>query len=49
MARIFWITCPKCLKKFYAATDDFRGKKDRMLRCPFCEARFNDEACDIIE
>ncbi len=49
MARIFWIKCPACLKKFYAATDDFRGK-DRDLMCPFCGKRFKDkEAAEIIE
>lgn len=50
MARIFWIVCPKCGKKFYAATDDYRNQKDRKLLCPFCGARFcDDEASEIIE
>ncbi len=24
MARIFWVVCPQCTKKFYAAKDDFQ-------------------------
>lgn len=49
MARIFWIVCPECNKKFYAATDDFRGK-ERDLLCPFCGKRFKDhEAKEVID
>ncbi|MEA4892348.1 MAG: hypothetical protein VB085_07270 [Peptococcaceae bacterium] len=42
MAKIFWVACPKCGKKFYASVDDFRNK-DRKLMCPFCQARFLDK------
>lgn len=49
MARIFWVICPDCGKKFYAAIDDFLGK-DRELRCPFCGRRFKDhESSEIIK
>jgi len=49
MARIFWVACPECEKKFYASVDDFRHK-DRKMMCPFCQARFLDkEAKEIIE
>jgi uncharacterized Zn-finger protein len=49
MARIMWIVCPKCDKRFYVATDDFKGK-DRPMLCPFCAARFTDEqAKEVIE
>ncbi|MGI5838787.1 MAG: hypothetical protein ACOX8W_03920 [bacterium] len=50
MARIFWVTCPVCGRKFYAATDDFRHKPERKLLCPFCGARFgDDDAAEIAE
>ncbi|MDR1193488.1 MAG: hypothetical protein LBK98_04860 [Peptococcaceae bacterium] len=42
MAKIFWVTCPKCDKRFYASVDDFQGQ-DRNMMCPFCEGRFTDE------
>ncbi len=42
MAKIFYVTCPKCGKRFYASIDDYRHK-DRKLMCPFCQARFLDE------
>jgi len=49
MARLFWVVCPKCKRKFYAATIDFRGK-DRKMHCPFCSALFTDkEAAEIID
>lgn len=49
MARIFWVVCPQCAKKFYASKDDFRNK-ERQLLCPFCGKRFVDrEARQIIE
>jgi uncharacterized protein YbaR (Trm112 family) len=50
MARIFWVVCPKCEKKFYASKDDFRHKKQCKLLCPFCGERFIDEeAKEIID
>ena len=49
MAKIFWVICPKCEKKFYAASDDFRSKEHRLM-CPFCGIRFLDrESKEIIE
>ena len=49
MARIMWVVCPRCGKKFYAATEDFK-KKDRPMLCPFCGKRFTDsEAREVIE
>ncbi|ATW26470.1 hypothetical protein DCMF_18485 [Candidatus Formimonas warabiya] len=49
MARMFWVVCPECKKKFYVATIDFKNKKDRRMLCPFCSARFNeDEALEVI-
>ena len=49
MARIFWVVCPKCGRRFYAATMDFRGQNRKML-CPFCGARFTDqEAAKVID
>lgn len=42
MSKLFWVTCPKCGKKFYAATMDFRHK-DRKLMCPYCQERFLDK------
>lgn len=41
MAKIFWVTCPKCGKKFYASVDDFRHKNIKLM-CPFCGHRFFD-------
>lgn len=49
MAKLFWVVCPKCGKKFYASLDDFRHQ-DRKMMCPFCQARFLDkEAKEIID
>jgi predicted Zn finger-like uncharacterized protein len=41
VARIFWVTCPKCRGRFYCHYDDFRGKDARLL-CPYCGHRFLD-------
>ena len=50
MARIFWVKCPECSKKFYASKDDFRHQKGRKMLCPFCGARFTDEeAAEVID
>ena len=49
MAKIFWVVCPECGRKFYAAKGDFR-LKERKLLCPFCGARFLDkEAREVID
>jgi uncharacterized Zn-finger protein len=49
MAKIFWVVCPKCDKKFYASTDDYRFK-ERKLMCPFCGDRFIDkDAKEVID
>jgi len=49
MAKIFWVVCPKCERKFYAAKDDFRFQ-ERRLMCPFCGERFRDrEAREVID
>ena len=49
MAKIFWVVCPKCDKKFYASTDDYRHK-ERELMCPFCGDRFIDkDAKEVID
>jgi predicted Zn finger-like uncharacterized protein len=49
MAKIMWVVCPECEKKFYVATDDFKDK-DRLMLCPFCAKRFTDkEAKGVFE
>ena len=49
MAKIFWVTCPKCERKFYADRGDFRYQ-NRKLMCPFCGERFLDkEAKELID
>jgi hypothetical protein len=49
MAKIFWVVCPQCARRFYASKDDFRHKERPML-CPFCGNRFIDQqAGEIIE
>jgi hypothetical protein len=40
MARIFWVTCPRCKERFYCHYDDFRNKPWKP-RCPFCEHEFD--------
>ncbi len=45
MARIFWVSCPECKKKFYASNDDFRNQEHQLL-CPFCGKRFLDHEAD---
>jgi uncharacterized Zn-finger protein len=47
MARIFWVVCPGCQRKFYAATADFRGK-NRKLLCPYCRTKFTDEEAEEV-
>lgn len=49
MAKIFWVVCPNCSNKFYAANDDYRHL-ERKLMCPFCEERFLDkDAAEVID
>lgn len=42
MASIFWVTCPKCQKRFYCHSGDLRHT-DWKLLCPFCQHRFHQE------
>jgi uncharacterized Zn-finger protein len=42
MARIFWVTCPFCTKRFYCHYEDLRHKSYD-LRCPYCEREFAQE------
>ncbi len=44
MANIFWITCPKCEKKFYAELAMLRIKTQ--FHCPYCDAYFEKEDID---
>lgn len=49
MARIMWVDCPSCEKKFYVATEDFKGT-DRPMLCPYCASRFTEsEAKAVVE
>jgi|WetSurMetagenome_2_1015567.scaffolds.fasta_scaffold2378502_1 hypothetical protein len=45
MANIFWITCPKCKKRFYAELSMLRIKTQ--YHCPYCDVYF--EKADIRE
>jgi len=42
MARIFWVTCPRCQGEFYCHWEEFRHKNIQLL-CPYCGNRFLDE------
>jgi DNA-directed RNA polymerase subunit RPC12/RpoP len=42
MAKIFWVTCPKCNWKFYALSKDFRNTGFQ-LKCFSCGHRFLDK------
>ncbi len=49
MAKIFWVTCPKCQGDFYCHTEELRHKKIQLL-CPYCNHRFlDDESPKIVE
>ena len=48
MARIFWVTCPKCTGRFYCHYEDFRGKAVPLL-CPYCGLRFPDSESPQID
>ena len=48
MSRVFWATCPQCVKAFVVSWElRFAG---RQLICPFCARRFlPDEAVSLDE
>ena len=48
MARIFWVTCPRCAGRFYCHYDDLRHTP-YPLRCPYCELEFPQEESPQIE
>lgn len=48
MAKIFWVTCPKCGWRFYATHKDFRGTGNK-LKCFSCGNRFLDTEAKKIE
>lgn len=48
MARIFWVTCPSCAKRFYCHSEDLRHKSYE-LRCPYCEREFPQEQSPRID
>jgi uncharacterized Zn-finger protein len=48
MARIFWVTCPRCGKRFYCHWGELRHTQ-WLLRCPFCENEFRQEDSPRIE
>lgn len=48
MAKIFWVTCPKCNKRFYCHSEELLGKKIELL-CPYCESYFPQEQSPRIE
>jgi len=48
MKRVFWASCPKCLKAF--VVDWELRHAGRQLVCPFCGNRFlPDEAAELDE
>lgn len=46
MEKIFWVACPKCLRRFYV---DFALRYAKVhLICPFCQVKFAvSESSDI--
>ena len=48
MARIFWVTCPKCRGRFYCHHTDLRHT-DWQLHCPYCQHRFLQDDSPQIE
>jgi predicted Zn finger-like uncharacterized protein len=48
VARIFWVTCPFCAKRFYCHSEDLRHKQYE-LRCPYCEREFAQEQSPRID
>lgn len=41
MANVFWLTCPECVRKFYAETSMLYIKTK--FHCPFCDLYFDKE------
>ena len=48
VARIFWVTCPKCVKRFYCHAEELLGKKIPLL-CPYCGRSFAQEESPKLE
>lgn len=48
MTKIFWVTCPYCLKRFYCHYQDLRHTRWELL-CPFCQRTFRQEESPRIE
>jgi hypothetical protein len=49
MARIFWVTCPKCRGRFCCHYEELRHNKLFALLCPYCTHRFRDEESPQVE
>ncbi len=48
MPKIFWASCPKCDRDFYAVRELLI--KDLTMRCPYCKTMFKPrEAKKIVE
>lgn len=48
MAKIFWVTCPKCRNRFYCHAEELLGKGIPLL-CPYCGLQFAQEDSPKIE
>lgn len=48
MPKIFWVTCPKCQRRFYCHSEDLRHSQWR-LRCPYCTHEFDQEESPRID
>jgi predicted Zn finger-like uncharacterized protein len=48
MANLFNVVCPHCECKFQCHYADLRHK-DIKLKCPFCQAEFDQEKSPLIE
>jgi uncharacterized Zn-finger protein len=48
VARIFWVTCPYCARRFYCHYEDLRHSQYD-LRCPYCEREFPQERSPRID
>ena len=47
MARVTYVTCPDCKKRFYVRTEDFIDNPDAYLECPFCTKEFSPVDGDL--